>query len=444
MGDRRRRRRLAATATAAGLMFGAAACGSGSDAAGSSDPNTLEVWTRSNPDDAATYDRVFAAFTKKTGIRIDYQPVITFDQQLQSRASTKDLPDVMINDTALMGSYQSQGLLKPIDPHSLAGGDQITAKSWSSTVGVDGKHYGIPYSRQAQTLMIRKDWLKKLGLKAPTTWQEMLSVAKAFATQDPDGDGKADTYGIVAPASAQNGYAAMWGSSFLWQGGAQIIKPDGKGKYSPAMDSAAAVNTVTWMKDNLFCGAKGIVQPGAITAVTGTATNFQDGNAGMYLTGPYNITTYDTTPGRKTYEVVPAPAGPAGGDVLADGENVYLGARTGKDRQELALAAFLVSPEGQRIAMTSVDGHQPVVRIPVNSTLDAAEVRHDPRWSVVQKAYETASEQFPNAPDFAPVKQDTADALNSIFTYCGGDVRSQLKELNDTLAGDLKDQDLLK
>ena len=45
---------------------------------------------------------------------------------------------------------------------------------------------------------------------------------------------------------------------------------------------------------------------------------------------------------------------------------------------------------------------------------------------------------------YPPLMQDTADALNSIFTYCGGDVRSQLKELNDTLAGDLKDQDLLK
>lgn len=444
MRDRRRSRRPASLLAVAALAFGAAACGSGSGSAGSDDPNTLEVWTRSNPDDAATYDRVFAAFTKKTGIKIDYQPVINFDQQLQARASTKDLPDVMINDTALMGSYQSQGLLKAIDPGSIAGHDQISAKSWSSTVGLDGKHYGIPYSRQAQTLMIRTDWLKKLGLKAPKTWQDMLDVAKDFATRDPDGDGRKDTYGIVAPGSAQNGYAAMWGSSFLWQGGAQIIEPDGRGGYRPTMDSAAAVRTVTWMKDNLFCGDKGVLQPGAVSAVTGTATNFQDGNAGMYMTGPYNMTTFDGTIGKDKYEVVPAPAGPAGSAVLADGENVYFGAKTGKSEQERALAAFLISPEGQKIAMTSVDGHQPVVRIPTNSTLDAAEVRGDPRWSVVQKAYETTSRQFPNAPDFAPIKQDTADSLNALFTYCGSDVRSGLKELNDTLSGDLKDQDLLK
>ncbi|MDX3781786.1 sugar ABC transporter substrate-binding protein [Streptomyces europaeiscabiei] len=441
MGVRRRSRRLAAMITVAGLAFGAAACGSGSDSAGGGDPNTLEVWTRSNPDPAATYERVFAAFTEKTGIRIDYQPVINFDQQLQSRASTRDLPDVMINDTALMGSYQSQGLLKPIDPAAIEGHDQITDRTWASTVGIDGEHYGIPYSRQAQTLMIRKDWLKKLGLQAPTTWAEMLAVAKAFADRDPDGDGRKDTYGMVVPGSAQNGYAAWWGASFLWSGGAKIIEPDGKG-YRPAMDSAAAVRTVTWMKDNLFCGDNGVIQPGAISAVTGTATNFQDGNAGMYLTGPYNIATYDATPGKDKYAVVPFPAGPAGSTVLADGENVYFGARTGKTKQEQALAAFLISPEGQKLAMTGKN--QPVVRIPVNATLDAAQVRDDPRWSVVQKAYEDASEQFPNAPDFAPIKQDTADALNAVFTYCGSDVGTGLKELNDTLAGDLKDQDLLK
>ncbi|MDX3672617.1 sugar ABC transporter substrate-binding protein [Streptomyces europaeiscabiei] len=441
MGVRRRSRRLAAMITVAGLAFGAAACGSGSDSAGGGDPNTLEVWTRSNPDPAATYERVFAAFTEKTGIRIDYQPVINFDQQLQSRASTRDLPDVMINDTALMGSYQSQGLLKPIDPAAIEGHDQITDRTWASTVGIDGEHYGIPYSRQAQTLMIRKDWLKKLGLQAPTSWAEMLAVAKAFADRDPDGDGRKDTYGMVVPGSAQNGYAAWWGASFLWSGGAKIIEPDGKG-YRPAMDSAAAVRTVTWMKDNLFCGDNGVIQPGAISAVTGTATNFQDGNAGMYLTGPYNIATYDATPGKDKYAVVPFPAGPAGSTVLADGENVYFGARTGKTKQEQALAAFLISPEGQKLAMTGKN--QPVVRIPVNATLDAAQVRDDPRWSVVQKAYEDASEQFPNAPDFAPIKQDTADALNAVFTYCGSDVGTGLKELNDTLAGDLKDQDLLK
>lgn len=217
-----------------------------------------------------TYKRVFAAFTKKTGIKVDYQPVMNFDQQLQSRASTKDLPDVMINDTALMGSFQAQGLLKPIDPASIAGHDEITAKSWSSTVGRDGRHYGIPYSRQAMTLFVRKDWREKLGLPQPKTWQDTLALAKAFATRDPDGDGRKDPYGMVVPGSAQNGYVAWWGASWLWQGGVRIIEKEGN-CYRPAMDSAAALRTVTWMKDNLFCGDNGVIQPSAPGALPGSS-----------------------------------------------------------------------------------------------------------------------------------------------------------------------------
>ncbi|WP_127586663.1 extracellular solute-binding protein [Paenibacillus koleovorans] len=45
---------------------------------------------------------------------------------------------------------------------------------------------------------VRKDWLDKLGLKIPTSYDEMIEVMKAFTTKDPDGNGKNDTYGLTA------------------------------------------------------------------------------------------------------------------------------------------------------------------------------------------------------------------------------------------------------
>jgi len=44
-------------------------------------------------------------------------------------------------------------------------------------------------------LFIRQDWLDKLNLKMPETDEEAFAVMKAFATRDPDGNGKADTFG---------------------------------------------------------------------------------------------------------------------------------------------------------------------------------------------------------------------------------------------------------
>lgn len=64
----------------------------------------------------------------------------------------------------------------------------------------DGKMYELGrVSRLAgfQALFIRIDWLEKLNLKVPQTTEELLQVAKAFAEQDPDGNGKKDTYGIA-------------------------------------------------------------------------------------------------------------------------------------------------------------------------------------------------------------------------------------------------------
>ena len=49
---------------------------------------------------------------------------------------------------------------------------------------------------QHMLLLIRTDWLKKLNLSMPTTTEELMAVAKAFAEQDPDGNGKKDTYGM--------------------------------------------------------------------------------------------------------------------------------------------------------------------------------------------------------------------------------------------------------
>lgn len=43
---------------------------------------------------------------------------------------------------------------------------------------------------------IRKDWLDKLGLSEPTTLDEFYRVCYAFTNNDPDGNGRNDTYGL--------------------------------------------------------------------------------------------------------------------------------------------------------------------------------------------------------------------------------------------------------
>jgi multiple sugar transport system substrate-binding protein len=433
--------RIAPVVLAAGaLIAGLTSCGSGEDS--DSGGGRLEVWTRSGPEAAGTYERVFRAFTQESGIEVDHQPVEEFDIQLQSRASSRDLPDVFINDSASLGTYVSQGWVVPIDQASISGHDAISDATWDSTLGLDGEYYGVPYSRQAFTTFVRKDWREAVGLPVPGTWEELTELAEAFATQDPDGNGDDDTYGMVVPGSTERGYLTWWASSYIWQGGGDFITDNGDGTFEAAFDSEGTRQAVSWIREQ-FC-TPGHVQPGALTATTADTPQFVEGGAGIYLTGPYNISTFDVQPGSDTFEIIPTPAGPAGTTTLAEGENVYLAAGSDMTEEQQQLAEFLISPEAQEIAMAIdvTDDSQPVVRLPVNTTVNAGELRHDERWNLVQQQYDADSRSFPSAIDFTPVKQVVAEGLNALLSDCGNDVASAVSQINDDITAELEAQDL--
>lgn len=66
---------------------------------------------------------------------------------------------------------------------------------------VDGRLYGLPFMGNGydavMVMFVRQDWLDALGLEMPQTMEELKEVAYAFTYDDPDGNGKADTYGVA-------------------------------------------------------------------------------------------------------------------------------------------------------------------------------------------------------------------------------------------------------
>jgi putative aldouronate transport system substrate-binding protein len=62
-----------------------------------------------------------------------------------------------------------------------------------------GKIYGLYYEVDVsrQGIQYRKDWLDRLGLSKPSTVDGLYEVLRAFTRNDPDGNGKHDTYGLV-------------------------------------------------------------------------------------------------------------------------------------------------------------------------------------------------------------------------------------------------------
>ena len=305
------RRALAAAAACILVAGGVAACG---DSGTSADAKAeMQIWVRKPPgsNSEKTDQQLAAAFTAATGIPAKVTALFDdFETKLQQAAAQKKLPDIVINDTDRLGGLVKQGLVREVDRGALAGQADLTPASWQAATGADGKTYAVPFSAQTFALFIRKDWRTKLQLPLPTTWAELDAMAGAFTTGDPDGNGKADTFGYVIPASTKRGYAAWYFSTLLWSGGGDFLTGT-TGAFTPAINSPAAKAVAAELKKQ-FCTDKTVV-PGAVTAETTQAHPlFETGKGGIYLTGPYNMARFDKSLGLEKYEVVALPAGPGG------------------------------------------------------------------------------------------------------------------------------------
>lgn len=126
------------------------------------------------------------------------------DVKINAAAAANALPDLFMVRRDPWLNLVRVGLLAPVDglyplmPNRTS--IQYDADSKAFTT-VNGKSYGLasPGSiAKNEGMLIRKDWLDKLGLKVPVTTDEYLAVMRAFTFNDPDGNGKADTYGYGA------------------------------------------------------------------------------------------------------------------------------------------------------------------------------------------------------------------------------------------------------
>ncbi|MEC0240002.1 extracellular solute-binding protein [Paenibacillus dokdonensis] len=119
--------------------------------------------------------------------------------------ASKTAPDLIFEyDTALRNRLYTQKQLMPIDDmiekYSTEYKKLLEQNPLLKKLALksDGKMYEFGHINGLATnhvLYIREDWLKKLNLEVPKTTEDLYQVAKAFTEQDPDGNGKKDTYG---------------------------------------------------------------------------------------------------------------------------------------------------------------------------------------------------------------------------------------------------------
>lgn len=141
-----------------------------------------------------------------------------YAQKVNIAITSNDIPDVMqVNSSQLKMMYDNEQIMDITDVMSenLA---PYTEEVLNSDGGIalqaatfGGRLYAIPKIGSplltAKVLWIRTDWLEKLGMEPPKTVEDMRNLAEAFTTQDPDGNGADDTYGLAV-------YKDLYGSGY--------------------------------------------------------------------------------------------------------------------------------------------------------------------------------------------------------------------------------------
>ncbi|WP_165822668.1 extracellular solute-binding protein [Paenibacillus montanisoli] len=135
-----------------------------------------------------------------------------YNQKVNLTIASSTIPDIMVVNEQQFKRLAKAGSLADLTDIYEKYSSPLIKEYYSSysddrvlnTGRIDGKLYGLPNTNidgSYQLLWVRKDWLDKLNLKVPSSIEDVKAVAKAFKEQDPDGNGKPDTVGLLGDKS---------------------------------------------------------------------------------------------------------------------------------------------------------------------------------------------------------------------------------------------------
>lgn len=154
-------------------------------------------------------------YIEKT-FNVTFEPISVgwsdYKEKYQIMSATGSLPDVFANITISSSDNNYSSSLNnliisksirslPDDLSDYSNIREIIDKC--GNIQINGLNYVIPrisfqdkiLGSSDAAMLIRKDWMQKLGLSQPKSLEEFINLVCAFAGNDPDGNGKKDTIG---------------------------------------------------------------------------------------------------------------------------------------------------------------------------------------------------------------------------------------------------------
>ena len=328
-------RRARTLAAAAMITIALAACAPTQVASPTSSKDvkdgTLKVWmfneVRQDPKEKVIDSAVKEFEKAHQGVTVDVQYIPVESRAQRFTAAFNDpssAPDVAeIGNTDLAGYVAAGGLADLTS----------TIKGWKEagdidpaalkTTEVDGADYAIPWFVGVRALFYRTDVFDKLGLKPPTTMDEIAQAGRAIHAADPS------MVGVSAGGAYQ--YAAM---PYIWAHGGALAKKDGS-NFTSEISSAKSqegVAAYTQLVADDICPPQTCAQWGGNDSVE----QFSSGKAGMTFGGNFNLSAVQDSVVGSSFKVIPVPGTQTGSIAPAFAGGNHLAVLASTKRKTLA------------------------------------------------------------------------------------------------------------
>lgn len=190
-------KKLSALVLTAAVAVSMTACSSGTPSAKSGEKPVLNVLIPYTSEDVNN-TAVAKYLEESTGYKVNYEtlPQDKPYDKLNLIMSGGEPYDVVImsNQRNVYANYAANGALTDLTPLIEQYGSNVASKISKTAMDIlkiNDTQYGIPNTSAAgvgNSIIIRKDWLDKLGLEMPETVDEFVEVLRSFKEKNPSGN----------------------------------------------------------------------------------------------------------------------------------------------------------------------------------------------------------------------------------------------------------------
>jgi ABC-type glycerol-3-phosphate transport system substrate-binding protein len=255
---------------------------------------TLTIWHDLGDNGVNWFNRVGEAFAKvrpNTTVRSLSFPTDQWFGRVIGAINTNSAPDLIFNNYERVIRIQSQtskvadlrGTLAEVSDRAFLSEDDQRVATYRERMII------LPVQRVQMALGARRSWLDKVGEAFPATWEDTRRVAEKFKANDPDGNGRADTFGFALQAARPRDLIHML-DLFIFGSGLRHTLVDPAGQVTIDQPAHAEVLGEFLRTYSTY----GMVAPDTVNhSFTEMYQVIEGGRGGMFRVGDWNVGRWD-------------------------------------------------------------------------------------------------------------------------------------------------------